>query len=287
MCPIFRDSFILVCALLLSVPPVLAQHSVILTARENLQSLNTHRVIERSGTSYTDVTQHGFRLGALQDGERIAVFRPSFQDDIRPFWQWTVKEVTWSLANANNSTLEMANLGWGFSSPPNEVHGMDRSPVSSEALQLAFEKVLRSNGSSTATTGFYLSSTAPLESSGNVNVTFWVTVEDPSTFLVEHIARNYIQVTPPTHGIIAMYPKNNYIVYWKSSRRGWADVYVDGVIKDRQYVTAGTTNRTCLFDDWLAPAGGNPQGEHNYWIDVGTLEDATVRSSFTTQTFTY
>lgn len=271
----------------LAVPSARAQHEVTLSAREDLQTRNSHRVIERQGSTYVDVTQKGLRVGKTDGGERIAVFRPAFRDDIRPFWQWTVRDVTWSLGNSQATTLEMAELGWGFSSPPEEVHGMDRSPVSSEALRQAFENILRSNGSSSATTGFYLSSDAPLEENGDTNVTFWVTLEDPGEFRVEHLSRNFIQVSPPTHGYLPYYPKNNYVVYWRSSRRGWADVYVDGELKERQYVTADRTQRTCIYDAWLLGATGVPQGEHSYWIEVRSLENPSLRSSFTTQTFTY
>lgn len=274
-------------ALLLVAAPLRAQQQVTLTAREDLQTRNTHRVIEEANGSCTDVTQGGFRVGKTDDGSRVAVFRPAFREDIRPYWQWNVSEVTWSLGNSRHTTMEMADLGWGFSSPPAEIHGMDRSPVSSEALVQAFEAMLRSNGSSTATTGFYLSSAAPLEGNGPVNVTFWVTVTNPSAFRVEHLGRNFIQVSPPVHGFFPYYPKNNYVVYWRSSRRGWADVYVDGVLREQQYVVADRTARTCLHDEWLAPDGSTPTGEHSYWIEVRSLEDPAQRSSFTTQTFTY
>ena len=123
MRPVLSTPLILVSVLLLSSIPVFGQHVVTLTAREDLQNRNTYRVIERKGTSYTDVTQDGFRIGTITDGDRIAVFRPNFRDDIRPFWQWTVQDVTWSLANASNSTMEMANLGWGFQ--PDREHHLD------------------------------------------------------------------------------------------------------------------------------------------------------------------
>jgi hypothetical protein len=94
-----------------------------------------------------------------------------------------------------------------------------------------------------------------------------------------------VQTQPPVHGPTPYYPINNWILSWRSNRRGWGHIYVDGILRDRQFVAAGIINRSCVFDDWLNTPGPF-NGSHQVWIEVVVPEDASVRSAMTTQTFT-
>ena len=88
----------------LAVPCLRAEHLLTLQAFGDRRSLDTCRVVERVGDSYVDVTAEGMRIGLRENARRIAVVRPSFRHDVRPYKDWTVRSVSMSLGGSTLTT---------------------------------------------------------------------------------------------------------------------------------------------------------------------------------------
>ena len=213
------------------------------------------RAVSRlDGDKYRDMSTAGMRVGTGTSESRIAVFKPAFTTIVEPWKGWTVSQVDYKIGSTMVELHEVEKM-WSGASPPREIYSLPKTEITTEYLIQMFQSQLNKGGNYAATPGVFLSGDSPLASSNEVNIEFAVTIIDPSPFTVEAIA---LEETA----------SNTALFSWRSSRRGYAEIWVNGSERIRdQFTVANKTNRNTIWSDWLQ------SGENEVFVRVTEPED--------------
>jgi len=219
--------------------PMLGAHEITLLARPELGTLHGMRAISRydDGT-YGDLSANGMYVGTGPGEVRVVACKPAFGQVVEAYRRWTVVDVAYAVAGTS-ATLSAPLQYWSGVTPDREVFSLPRTDITTRYLMDLFQTQLRAGGNYARTTGVVVVGIEPLQDANPVELTFAVTVRDPSTFTVE--------------GLSLAAGQSGLVVFaWRSSRRGHADIFVNGVERVRdQFTVAERINRNTLWADWL------------------------------------
>jgi len=244
-----------------------AASELVLIARPELGTLYGTRVVSfhEDGTFYTEESAGGLRVGTGPNEIRMALTRPAFTQNVAAYAGWDVTEVSYQIAGESAVLSEPLRF-WGGNSIPEYIYSTPHTPISTAYIRGLFQRLLDSAGNYASTTGIMVSSERPLPLARPVDITFLVTIRDPRPFEVNGLALVENQVG-------AVY------FSWRSSRRGYADIYVNGVrYVSSQFTVADRVNVNNIYDDWLQA------GTNEVYVVVNEPEDlaSTAQSEIMT-----
>lgn len=262
----------LLAAVLLAVlgsPAMRAASERVILARPEVGTLHGMRAISRlDGPVYRDESAHGMRVGTGPGGEtRIVVFKPAFTEPVDALRDWRTVEVGWQVGGTS-CVLSQPLHYWGADTPSSMVHSLPTTDVTTAYLHAMFDRMLVGGGNYSLTTGCMLRSTATLDGPP-VDLTFFVTIRNANPFVVD--AQRLVQFGDGT-----------FRLTWRSSRRGYADIWVNGLrrVAD-QFTAAERVNQNTIYTDWLV------SGVNEVQVTVREPENAASTAASAVLTASY
>lgn len=209
---------------LVATAPLSAQQKLVARGVLHTANLNTFRVIATKGTTSTDVTVSGLKVGVTPDGEeRIAFCKPAFMDNITPLVNYTVTRAT-PENNPVAASYFVPTAPWSSESSPANLFlqkSQSPAPVTTTYLRDTFQALLARNNEPTANLGLLLMGTQDFRVQSNGDIYFIVELEIPFTVVV----RNFAPVCPDPRTNPAPptpQPITDFVMFWRSSLAGTA-----------------------------------------------------------------
>jgi hypothetical protein len=258
-----RPAIILLLLMMLAMLPELvsANKKKILTAKPETSTLAGMRAISRySDGTYKDQSVQGMKVGTGAEETRIAVCKPAFTETVALYTDWTVTDVNYSIAGTA-AIMSEPLMYWSDTTPIESVYNVRLTTITDAYLINMFQTQLESGGNYSRTAGIYLSGETPLPAANLVNLTFNVTVEKEDNLTVDAIS-------------IQQSYTGAQILTWKSSFRGFSEIYVNNVRRlSEQFTVANRVNKNTVWTDWMQ-TGSNEvyvkvKSENDH-ISVGT-----------------
>lgn len=209
--------------------PVTAQQRLVARGVLHTANPNTFRVIAGKGTTFTDVTALGLKVGLAPDGEeRIAFCRPAFMDPVARLVNYTVVAVNPENNPVSASFLVPTTI-WSMETPPDLLFAQKlASPTAATSRTFidTFQKLLARGNEPTANLGFLLQGTQDFRFQSNGDVYFVVELAIPFTVRV----RNFGPICPDPRTNPAPptpQPITDFVMFWTSSLSGTALISVN------------------------------------------------------------
>ena len=232
--------FMVILMMIAMVPELIsATRRKILRAQPELSTLSGMRSISKySDGSYKEHSAEGMKVGTDTDETRMSVFKPSFTETVTLYKDWTVADVTCSIAGSS-AVMSQPLMYWSDTTPLDSVYETETTTMTDTYLMEMFQTQLASGGNYSRTTGVYLSGDRPLPSANPVNLSFQVLIEKEDTMDVDALA-------------IGGTLSGTKIFTWKSSFRGNGDIYINDIrqVTD-QFTVANRINRNTIWVDWM------------------------------------
>ena len=229
-------------ALLLSMAgprELIGANETTLLAMPEVGTMHGMRAISRSDDgNYTEMSASGMLVGTGPNETRIVVFKPAFTKPVANYIGWTVTDVAYQIGGTN-VTMHTPLRYWSGVTPAREVYSLPKSDITTQYLINLFQTQLSAGGNYARTTGVYLTGIEKLQNANQVNIAFAVTIRNPLTFTAEGIS-------------LVDAASNNALFSWRSSRRGYADIFVNNVrVVQDQFTVANRVNRNTIYSNWL------------------------------------